>query len=118
MTVCEIQIRGRKGKRLPRGQNTNTQNFVGEIDSQQQAQMAKQPDRETKMQTAEAVSPAKRNVGRPSVSDQGAERISTRLPREHVSAIDEIIAERFGATDRSAVVRELVAYALKHMKKG
>jgi metal-responsive CopG/Arc/MetJ family transcriptional regulator len=45
-------------------------------------------------------------------------QIAIRLPEEMLEAVDEIIAERFGQPDRTAIIRELLAGALASRKKG
>ncbi len=79
--------------------------------------VSKQPQRGRTMQTSTDVGSGKRGVGRPSVSEHGTERVTVRLPIDQLAQIDEIIAERFGATERAAVIRELVAEALQNRKK-
>ncbi len=78
--------------------------------------MSKQPKRKRPMEGASAHASEKR-MGRPPVSDQGSERITVRFPTDIIAGIDDIVAERFGQAERSAVVRELVAEALQNRKK-
>jgi len=40
------------------------------------------------------------------------QQIAIRLPTEMLDAIEEIVAERFGQADRTAVIRELIAAQL------
>ena len=59
-----------------------------------------------------------RPVGRPRLSERGSVQIAIRFPAEIVDGIDSIIAdERFGQADRTGIIRELVAEALKGRKR-
>lgn len=60
---------------------------------------------------------ANRQVGRPRLSERGSVQVAIRFPAEIMDQIDEIIEERFGQSDRTAIIRELVAEALKGRKK-
>lgn len=60
---------------------------------------------------------AARPVGRPKLSERGSIQVAIRFPAEIMDQIDEIIEERFGQSDRTAIIRELVAEALKGRKR-
>lgn len=50
--------------------------------------------------------------GRPPDGERAMQQIAIRLPTEMLDAIEEIVAERFGQADRTAVIRELIAAQL------
>lgn len=58
-----------------------------------------------------------RSVGRPRLSERGSVQVAIRFPAEIMDSIDEIIEERFGQSDRTAIIRELVAEALEGRKR-
>jgi len=51
-------------------------------------------------------------IGRPRLADQPMRQIAIRLPEEILQALDEIIDERHGQADRTAVIRELLMDAI------
>lgn len=55
---------------------------------------------------------APKKSGRPPKGDAVMIQLAVRFPPEVVEQVDEIIAERHGATERTAVIRELVAAGL------
>lgn len=58
----------------------------------------------------------KRSRGRPAMGDKAMKQIALRLPVDAFDAVDKIVAERMGATDRAAVFREAVARGLAQMR--
>ena len=54
----------------------------------------------------------KRGPGRPPV-ESPMKQIAIRLPDDLLAAIDVVIDEREGQTDRAAVIREMIAKGLK-----
>lgn len=59
----------------------------------------------------------KRGPGRPPKGTRAMKQIAIRLPDDMLDQVDDIIAERFGLPDRTAVIRELVAEALAARKR-
>jgi metal-responsive CopG/Arc/MetJ family transcriptional regulator len=61
-----------------------------------------------------------RQRGRPPAGDDTMQQIALRLPKPMLAAIDEIVADRLGQPERSAIIRELLAEALEQRpaKKG
>jgi metal-responsive CopG/Arc/MetJ family transcriptional regulator len=55
--------------------------------------------------------------GRPPVGDKPMTQLAVRFPDELLGAIDEIVAERYGQSDRTSIIRELVAQALADRKR-
>ena len=53
-----------------------------------------------------------RSVGRPRLSAEGSTQVAILFPHRILDAVQELIAERGGVTDRATVLRELVAEAL------
>lgn len=51
--------------------------------------------------------------GRPPIGDKPMKQITIRMTDELLEAVDVIIDEREGQTDRGAVIRELIARGLK-----
>lgn len=57
-------------------------------------------------------------MGRPPLSGKSMTQVAIRFPDEILSAVDAIVAERYGQAERNSVIRELVAEALAaRMKK-
>lgn len=59
----------------------------------------------------------RKGAGRPSLSDEGVERLTIRFPEHIITAVDAIVAERGHVTDRATVFRELVVEGLKAQKR-
>lgn len=51
-------------------------------------------------------------IGRPPKGDAAMKQIAIRFPEEMLEQVDQIVEDRFGQADRTAVIRELVAEAL------
>lgn len=62
--------------------------------------------------------PKPKPMGRPLVGDKPMKQIAIRFPDDMLQQVDDIVAERFGHADRTAVIRELLAKALADRKKG
>lgn len=58
-----------------------------------------------------------KTMGRPLLGDKPMKQIAIRFPEELLSQVDEIVSERFGQADRTAIIRELVAQALADRKQ-
>lgn len=58
-----------------------------------------------------------KTMGRRPVGDKAMKQIAIRLPTEMLDEFDEIVAERYGHADRTAVIRELLAFALAERKR-
>ncbi|HVT27684.1 MAG TPA: hypothetical protein VHE81_06660 [Lacipirellulaceae bacterium] len=59
----------------------------------------------------------KPSPGRPPMLNEAMKQIAIRLPHEMLDQIEEIVGERFGQPDRTAVIRELLASALEARRK-
>lgn len=44
-------------------------------------------------------------------------QIAIRFPEDMLGEVDQIVSERFGQADRTAIIRELVAQALADRKR-
>jgi metal-responsive CopG/Arc/MetJ family transcriptional regulator len=53
-------------------------------------------------------------LGRPPKGDSAMKQIAIRFPEEMLEEIDKIVDERYGQSDRTSIIRELVAEALAH----
>jgi hypothetical protein len=79
--------------------------------------MAKHPKRGDDVGPATSSSTTGKRMGRPTLSPRGSQQISVRFPAEIVDGLDEIVEERHGQAEYAAIIRELVAEALKNRKK-
>ena len=62
-------------------------------------------------------SPPARGRGRPSIrADERLELVQARFPLAMIEAIDALCEARLDKPGRSAMIRELVALGLKHMR--
>ncbi len=61
--------------------------------------------------------PKPKPMGRPLVGEKPMKQIAIRFPEDMLEEVDEIVAERFGHADRTAVIRELLAKALAERKR-
>lgn len=59
----------------------------------------------------------KRPRGRPSLGEDAMEQIAIRFPKAMLTAVDAIIVGRLDRPDRSSIIRELVAEALRSREK-
>jgi metal-responsive CopG/Arc/MetJ family transcriptional regulator len=53
--------------------------------------------------------------GRPRTFDEPMQQIAVRLPSHLLEAIDAVIDDREGQSDRASVIREAIAKGLKDM---
>lgn len=56
----------------------------------------------------------RRPRGRPAKGDDTMEQIAIRFPKPMLALVDEIVVGRLDRPDRSSVIRELVAEALRN----
>lgn len=59
----------------------------------------------------------KRPVGRPPAEGETMTQIAIRFSKPFLAAVDEIVQEREGETDRSSVIRELATAELRSRGK-
>ena len=58
---------------------------------------------------------APRKIGRPPIGGKPMTQLAVRLTEDQIKAIDQVIAQREGATDRAAVIREAISKGLRAM---
>ena len=59
---------------------------------------------------------AQTKMGRPPIGGEAMTQIAIRLPQSLLDDVETIVAERYGQTDRTAVIRELLASAMAARK--
>lgn len=59
-----------------------------------------------------------RAVGRKPIGDDVMTQLAVRFPKEILARVDKIVAKRYGAPDKAAIIREAVAIGLEKMEAG